>query len=61
MKLNSILVFSENPKQLAEFYKKVFNKEPSFTVGDYTEFNTGGAYFEVGPHKKVHGKNNGIQ
>lgn len=57
MKLNSILVFSDNPKQLAAFYQKVFNKEPSWTNGDYTEFNTGGAYFEVGPHDKVKGKN----
>lgn len=25
--------------------------------GDYADFNTGGAYLEIGPHDKVHGKN----
>ena len=24
--------------------------------GDYADFNTGGAYLEIGPHKNVHGK-----
>ena len=57
MKLNSILVFSENPKKLLEFYKKVLNMEPDWTNGEYADFKTGGAYFEVGPHDKVHGRN----
>ena len=57
MKLNSIIVFSDNPKRLAEFYQKVFNKEPSWTNGEYAEFKTGGAYFEIGPHDQVKGQN----
>lgn len=24
--------------------------------GEYADFNTGGAYLEIGPHTKVHGK-----
>ncbi|MFA6005361.1 MAG: VOC family protein [Patescibacteria group bacterium] len=55
-KLNSILVFSEDSKKLGEFYKKVFQAEPSWTNGDYFEFKVGNIYFEVGPHSEVHGK-----
>jgi predicted enzyme related to lactoylglutathione lyase len=58
MKLNSIILFSNNPKQLLEFYKKVLNMEPDWTNGEYSDFKTGGAYFEIGPHSNVHGVNN---
>lgn len=58
MKLNSIILFSENSKQLLEFYKKVLNMEPDWTNGEYSDFKTGGAYFEIAPHDKVHGRNN---
>lgn len=54
--LGSILVFSENPKKLAEFYQKIFQSEPSWTNGEYVEFKAGNVYFEVGPHDKIHGK-----
>ena len=56
MKLNSILLFSENPKPLQEFYKKVLNMDYDYQNGEYADFNTGGAYLEIGPHTKVHGK-----
>lgn len=55
--LNSILVLSENPKELAEFYRKIFDAEPSWTGGEYVEFKAGNIHFEVGPHDKVRGKN----
>lgn len=54
-KLNSILLFSDNPKRLLEFYKKVLQSEPDWSNGDYADFETGGAYLEIGPHDKVHG------
>jgi predicted enzyme related to lactoylglutathione lyase len=56
MKLNSVMIFSENPKKLIEFYKKVLNMDVDWTNGEYADFKTGGAYFEIGPHDKVHGK-----
>jgi predicted enzyme related to lactoylglutathione lyase len=55
-KLNSILLFSENPKILADFYQMIFDSEPSWTNGEYVEFKAGNIYFEVAPHSKVHGK-----
>ncbi len=56
-KLNSILLFSDNPKRLIGFYKKVLDSEPDWVNGDYADFKTGGAYFEIGPHDKVDGRN----
>ncbi len=57
MRLSSILLFSENPKKLQEFYKKVLNMDFDYQNGEYADFNTGNAYFEIGPHDKVHGIN----
>lgn len=59
MKMSNILVGSENPKALAEFYQKVFNKKPEWTDEHYTGFDCEGFFFSVGPHDKVHGKNTG--
>ncbi len=55
MKLNSIIIFSEDPQRLTEFYSDVLNMEPDWTNGEYSDFETGGAYLEIGPHDKVHG------
>ncbi len=54
---NSLLLFSEKPKELAEFYKKVFQTDPSWEGGEYAGFNVNGGMFMVGPHDKVHGEN----
>lgn len=56
MKLDSVLVFSENPKKLADFYDKVFGKKPGWVNGGYFGYDVGGGYFMVGPHDAVHGK-----
>ena len=53
----SILLFSDNPKQLADFYGKVLEKEPEWSEGDYQGFMVGSVGFAIGPHDKVHGKN----
>ncbi len=57
LELNSILVFSENPKALSDFYKKVFQKEPDWKENEYTGFAAGKGFITIGPHEKVHGKN----
>lgn len=56
--LNSLILFSENPSSLVSFYKKVFEEDPSWTGGDFTGFDTGSCMLIIGPHSKVHGKNN---
>ncbi|MGH7245465.1 MAG: VOC family protein [Candidatus Levyibacteriota bacterium] len=56
LNFNSVLLFSENPKDLAAFYEKVFQTKPGWTNGDYTGFQVGASHFMVGPHDKVKGK-----
>lgn len=53
----SILVFSENPKRLADFYKGVFQKDPGWSEGSYYGFMVGKGFITIGPHDKVQGKN----
>jgi predicted enzyme related to lactoylglutathione lyase len=57
MKFNSILVFSENPDKLAEFYEKVFDKQPAMKEYGYTSFDLGPAWITFGPHDKIKGVN----
>ena len=57
MDFNSILVFSGDPKKLADFYRKVFQKDPDWSEGGYYGFMVGKGFITFGPHDKVHGKN----
>ncbi len=57
LSLNAILVFSESPNELVEFYKKVFEMDAGWTGGDFTGFKVGDGMIAFGPHDKVHGKN----
>jgi predicted enzyme related to lactoylglutathione lyase len=55
--LNSILIFSEDPKKLADFYGKVLQKGPDYEGGGYYGFSAGKSFLMFGPHSKVSGKN----
>jgi len=57
LKFNSLLLFSEKPKELSEFYQKVFKVDPGWSDGGYTGWKLGDGMFMVGPHDKVHGEN----
>lgn len=56
LNFNSILVFSEKPEKLSEFYKKVFERSPDMTGGEYFGFLVGSGFITFGPHDKVKGK-----
>jgi len=56
MNLNSILIGSEDPKQLADYYTKLFG-EPTWDEGGYTGWQIGSGGVTVGPHDQVKGKN----
>lgn len=58
LNFNSILVFSENPEELASFYEKVFDKKPEMKMEGYTGFQVGVGWITIGPHDKVKGKSN---
>jgi predicted enzyme related to lactoylglutathione lyase len=56
MNLNSILIGSENPQRLADYYKKLFGK-PTWDEGGYVGWQIGSGGLTVGPHDEVKGKN----
>jgi predicted enzyme related to lactoylglutathione lyase len=53
---NSILIGSENPQRLVEYYSKLFGK-PSMEDSGYAGWQIGSGWLTVGPHDQVHGKN----
>lgn len=56
MKLNSVLIGSEDPKRLADYYTKLFGK-PGMEEGGFTSWRIGDGGLTVGPHDQVKGKN----
>ena len=56
MKFSGILIGSEDPKRLAEYYTKLFG-EPTWSDGGYTGWLIGSGAVTIGPHDQVHGKN----
>ena len=56
MNLNSILIGSEDPQRLADYYTKLFG-EPGWNEGGYIGWQVGSGGFTVGPHDRVQGKN----
>jgi predicted enzyme related to lactoylglutathione lyase len=53
---NSILIGSDNPERLADFYTRLFG-EPQMSEGGYTGWLIGSGFVSVGPHSEVSGRN----
>jgi predicted enzyme related to lactoylglutathione lyase len=56
MNLNSILIGSEDPQRLVDYYAKLFG-EPAWSDGGYTGWVIGSGAVMIGPHDQVTGKN----
>ena len=56
MDFNSILIGSEDPARLVEYYTRLFG-EPAMSEGGYTGWQLGSGFVTVGPHDQVKGKN----
>ncbi len=56
MNFNSILIGSEDPQRLTDYYTKLFGK-PMFEDGGYSGWEIGSGWVTVGPHDEVTGKN----
>ena len=56
MNFNSILIGSEDPQRLVEYYSKVFGK-PAMEDGGYTGWQFGSGFVSIGAHDQVHGRN----
>jgi predicted enzyme related to lactoylglutathione lyase len=53
---NSVLIGSDEPGRLIEYYTRVFG-QPTFGDGGYTAWMIGSGAITVGPHSEVHGRN----
>ncbi len=55
MKLNGVMLGTENPKNLSDFYTKAFG-EPVMQHDDWYGYSIGGGFIMIGPHSEVKGK-----
>lgn len=53
LNLRSFILFSENPKQLFEFYSNVFQMKPDWSEGELKSWTVGASFFTIGPHSEV--------
>ena len=56
MNFNNVLIGSEDPQRLTDYYTRMFG-EPGFSDGGYSGWQIGSGFISVGPHSEVHGKN----
>jgi predicted enzyme related to lactoylglutathione lyase len=56
MDLTGILIGSEQPERLVEYYSKLFGA-PGWEEGGYTSWQVGRGWLTVGAHDQVKGKN----
>ncbi len=61
LNLNSLLLFSETPKKLIDFYRKVLALEPKWQEEGFSGFEVGGCALVIGLHSEVHGPNKNPQ
>jgi predicted enzyme related to lactoylglutathione lyase len=53
LNVSSIMIGSSRPKELAEFYEKVFGKKPDMTDGSWFGWQSGTFFFNIGEHSEV--------
>jgi len=56
MDLNGILIGSEDPTRLTDYYTAIFGK-PAWEGGGFTGWQLGTGWMAVGPHDQVKGRN----
>ena len=56
MDMNGILIGSDNPERLRDYYTKLFGK-PGSDVGSYYGWQLGSGWISIGAHDQVKGKN----
>lgn len=56
LNLNSLMIGSLKPRELATFYEKVFAKKPDMAEEGWYGWQVGAAFFGVGHHSEMKGK-----
>ena len=54
--LNSLLLSSDDPKKLVDFYRRILAREPKWHEEEYSGFEVGACSLIIGPHSEVHGQ-----
>lgn len=54
--LNSVMLGTHKPKELADYYEKVLGKEPDWTDGGWYGWRLGSGSLTVSEHLEVRGK-----
>ncbi len=57
MKISTVMIGSENPKKLQQFYSKFLNNIV-WEQDDWLAYDVGGVGLLIGPHNEVKGTNN---
>ena len=55
MNFNSILIGSDDPQRLVDYYTRLLG-EPTMSDGGYTSWQIGNGMVSIGPHSGVQGK-----
>lgn len=55
LNLNSIMIGTMQPKVMAEFYEKVFEKKPDMADEGWSGWQVGSCFFGIGHHSKMEG------
>lgn len=56
LKLNNIMIGTDQPKALIDFYKKVINEDPYMGEEDWAGWKVGGGEIHIGEHSEVKGR-----
>ena len=56
MNFNSIMIGSDDPGRLVEYYTRLFG-EPTMADDSYTGWLIGSGFVTIGAHSEVHGRN----
>ena len=57
LNFNSVMIGSEHPEELGEFYASVFDRPADMKEGGWYGWRFGGALLSVGQHSEVKGRN----
>jgi predicted enzyme related to lactoylglutathione lyase len=56
LNLNSIMIGTSKVQEMAEFYKKVFDRPADMVDGDWHGWQVGKGFLTIGAHSEIHGK-----
>ncbi len=56
MDFNNVMIGSEDPQRLVEYYTRLLG-DPQMADDGFTGWQIGSGWLSIGPHSEVHGKN----